>query len=118
MYLLALYLYIKLDAVWIDLDTVDIDLDTSLHSAEGSVGSATQLLEGRKPTFVTCLLERACSLSSIFHPDYLIRERHPVPQERRLSLQSDSLDCSFYVVDLYYRSLVKLRQESQIPPPL
>ena len=34
MYLLALNLYIKLDAVWIDLDTVDIDLDTSLHSAD------------------------------------------------------------------------------------
>ena len=85
---------------------------------EGSVGSATQLLEGRKPTFVTCLLERTCSLSNIFHPDYLIRERHPVFQERRLSLQSDSVDCSFYVVDLYYKSLVKLRQESQIPPPI
>ena len=28
------------------------------------------------------------------------------------------MDCSFYVVDLHYRSLVKLRQESQIPPPL
>ena len=28
------------------------------------------------------------------------------------------MDCSFYVVDLYYRSLVKLRQESQIPPPI
>ena len=67
---------------------------------EGSVGSAAQLLEGRKPSFVTHLLERTCSLSSIFPPDYLIRERHPVFQERRLSLQSDSLDCSFYVVDL------------------
>ena len=85
---------------------------------EGSVGSAAQLLKGRRPTFVTCLLERTCSLSRIFHPDYLIRERHPVLQERKLSLQSDSLDCSFYVVDLHYRSLVKLGQESQIPPPL
>ena len=28
------------------------------------------------------------------------------------------MDCSFYVVDLYKRSLVKLRQESQIPPPI
>ena len=28
------------------------------------------------------------------------------------------MDCSFYVVELYYRSLVKLRQESQIPPPI
>ena len=28
------------------------------------------------------------------------------------------MDCSFYVVDLHYRSLVKLRQESQIPPPI
>ena len=28
------------------------------------------------------------------------------------------MDYSFYVVDLHYRSLVKLRQESQIPPPL
>ena len=35
---------------------------------EGSVGSATQLLEGRKPTFVTRLLKRTCSLLSIFHP--------------------------------------------------
>ena len=77
---------------------------------EGSVGSATQLLKGRKPTFVTHSLERTCSLSSIFHPDYLITERHPVFQERRLYPQSDSLDCSFYVVDLHYRSLVKLRQ--------
>ena len=84
---------------------------------EGSVGSAIELLEGRRPTFVTCLLERTCSLSSIFHPDYLIRERHPVLQGR-LSLQSDSLDCSFYVEDLHYRSLVKLRQESQISPSL
>ena len=80
------------------------------------VGSATQLLTEKKPTFVNRLLERTCSLFSIFHPDYLVRERNPVLQERRYSLQSDSLDCSFYVVDLYYRSLVKLRQESQIPP--
>ena len=28
------------------------------------------------------------------------------------------MDYSFYVVDLYYRSLAKLRQESQIPPPI
>ena len=28
------------------------------------------------------------------------------------------MDCSFYVVDLHYRSLVKLRQESQIPPSI
>ena len=28
------------------------------------------------------------------------------------------MDCSFYVVDLHYRSLVKFRQESQIPSPL
>ena len=28
------------------------------------------------------------------------------------------MDCSFYVVDPYYRSLVKLRQESQIPSPI
>ena len=82
---------------------------------EGSVGSATQLLTGRKPTFVNRLLERTCSLFSIFHPDHLVRERHPVFQERRYSLQSDSLDCSFYIVDLYFRSLVKLRQVSQIP---
>ena len=39
-------------------------------------------------------------------------------QERRLSLQNDSLDCSVYTVDFHYRSLVKLRQESQIPPPI
>ena len=36
MYLLALNLDIKLDAVWIDLDAVDIDLDTSLHSADAN----------------------------------------------------------------------------------
>ena len=55
---------------------------------------------------------------SIFHPDHLVRERHPVFQERRYFLQSDSLDCSFHIVDICYRSLVKLRQESQIPPPI
>ena len=76
------------------------------------------LSQREKTHFVTHLLERTCSLSSIFHPDYLIREIHPVLQERRLSLQSDSLDCSLYVVALHYRSLVKLRPESQIPPPL
>ena len=47
----------------------------------------------------------------------MVRERHPTFQERRNSLQSDSLDCSSYAVDLYFRSLVKYRQESQIPPP-
>ena len=62
-------------------------------------------------------MERAHSLSSIFHPDHLIRERHPTLQERRDSLQNDSLDCPSYIVDLHFRSLVKLRQESQIPPP-
>ena len=36
MYLLALNLYIKLDAVWIDLDAVDIDLDASLHSDDAN----------------------------------------------------------------------------------
>ena len=41
---------------------------------EGLVGSATQLVEGRKSTFVTHLLERTCSLSSIFHPNHLIRD--------------------------------------------
>ena len=34
MYLLALNLYIKLDAVWIDLDMVDINLDALLCSAD------------------------------------------------------------------------------------
>ena len=53
-----------------------------------------------------------------WYPDHLVRERHPVFQERRYSLQSDSLDCSYYIVDLCYRSLVKLRQESQIAPPV
>ena len=72
------------------------------------------LMEGNPPR----LLERSCSLFSIFHPDHSIRQRDPVFQERRYSLQSDSLDCSFYVVYLYYRSLVKLRQESQIQPPI
>ena len=47
----------------------------------------------------------------------MIRERHPTIQERRDSLQSDSLDCPSYIVDLHFRSLVKYRQESQIPPP-
>ena len=36
MYLLALNLYIKLDAVWIDLDAVDINLDALLHSANAN----------------------------------------------------------------------------------
>ena len=46
----------------------------------------------------------------------MIRERHPTLQERRDSLQNDSLDCPSYIVDLHFRSLVKYRQESQIPP--
>ena len=84
---------------------------------EGSVGSALQLIEGRKPTFVTRRIERTHSLSSIFHPDHLIRERHPTLQERRDSLQNYSLDCPSYIVDLHFRGLVKYRQESQIPLP-
>ena len=84
---------------------------------EGSVGSACQIIEGKRPTFVTCRIERTHSLFSIFHPDHLVRERYPTFQERRNSLQSDSLDCPSYAVDLYFRSLVKYRQESQIPPP-
>ena len=84
---------------------------------EGSVGSAGQIIEGKRPTFVTRRIERTHSLSSIFHPDHLVRERYPTFQERRNSLQSDSLDCPSYTVDLYFRSLVKYRQESQIPPP-
>ena len=47
----------------------------------------------------------------------MIRERHPTLQERRDSLQNNSLDCPSYIVDLHFRSLVKYRQESQIPPP-
>ena len=47
----------------------------------------------------------------------MVRERYPTLRERRNSLQSDSLDCPSYAVDLYFRSLVKYRQESQIPPP-
>ena len=47
----------------------------------------------------------------------MVRERYPTFQERRNTLQSDSLDCPSYAVDLYFRSLVKYRQESQIPPP-
>ena len=47
----------------------------------------------------------------------MVRERYPTFQERRNSLQSNSLDCPSYAVDLYFRSLVKYRQESQIPPP-
>ena len=84
---------------------------------EGSVGSALQKIEGRRPTFVTHQIERTHSLSSIFHPDHLIRERHPTLQERRDSLQNNSLDCLSYIVDLHFRSLVKYGQESQIPPP-
>ena len=47
----------------------------------------------------------------------MVRERYPTFRERRNSLQSDSLDCPSYAVGLYFRSLVKYRQESQIPPP-
>ena len=61
-------------------------------------------------------IERTHSLSSIFHPDLLIRKRHPTLQERRDSLQNKSLDSPSYIVDLHFRSLVKYRQESQIPP--
>ena len=101
------------------------DIETTFHTlpknhplwTEGSVGSALQIIEGRKPTFVTHQIERTHSLSSIFHPDHLIRERHSTLQERRDSLQNDSLDCPSYIVTLHFRSLVKLRQESQIPPP-
>ena len=84
---------------------------------KGSVGSALQIIQGKRPTFVTCRIERTHSLSSVFHPDHLVRERYPTLQERRNSLQSDFLDCPSYAVDLYFRSLVKYRQESQIPPP-
>ena len=84
---------------------------------KGSVGSTHQIIEGKRPTFATCRIERTHSLSSIFHPDHLVRERYPTFRERRNSLQSDSLDCPSYAVDLYFRSLVKYRQESQIPPP-
>ena len=48
----------------------------------------------------------------------MVRERYPTFQVRRNSLQSDSLDCPPYAIDLYFRSLVKYRQESQIPPPI
>ena len=65
---------------------------------EGSVGSALQIIGGRRPTFVTHRIERTHSLFSN-------------------SLQDDSLDCPSYIVDLHFRSLVKYRQESQIPPP-
>ena len=81
------------------------------------MGSALQIIEGRRPTFVTRQIERTHSLPSIFHPDQLIRERHPTLQERRDSLQNDSLDYPSYIVDLHFRSLVKYRQESQIPLP-
>ena len=99
-----------------------LDTETTFHTlpkthplwTEGSVGSARQLIEGRKPTFTTCLLQRTCSLFSIFHPEHLIRDRHPTLQERRNSFQNDSLDCLPYIVDLHFRSLVKLRQESPL----
>ena len=101
------------------------DLEATFHTpprshplwTEGSVRSAHQVIKGKRPTFVTRQLERTHSLVSIFHPDHLVRERHPTFRERRNSLQSDSLDCPSYAVDLYFRSLVKYRQESQIPPP-
>ena len=48
----------------------------------------------------------------------MVRERYHTLQERRNSLQSDSLECPSYIVDLHFRSLVKYRQESQIPPPI
>ena len=44
---------------------------------EGSVGSACQIIEGKRPTFVTRQIERTHSLFSIFHPDHLVRERYP-----------------------------------------
>ena len=47
----------------------------------------------------------------------MVRERYHTLQERRNSLQSNSLECPSYIVDLHFRSLVKYRQESQIPPP-
>ena len=47
----------------------------------------------------------------------MVRERYPTFRERRNSLQSNSLDCPSYAVDLYFRNLVKYRQESQIPAP-
>ena len=47
----------------------------------------------------------------------MVKERYPTFRERRNSLQSDSLDCPSYAVDLYFGSFVKYRQESQIPPP-
>ena len=56
---------------------------------------------------ITHQIERTHSLSSIFHPDHLIRGRHPTPQERRDSLQNNSLDCPSYIADLHFRSLVK-----------
>ena len=84
---------------------------------EDSVGSAHQRIGGKRPSFNTRGLERPHSLFSIFHPDRLIRDRHPSFRERRNSLQSDSLVCPSYIVDLHFRSLVKYRQESQIPPP-
>ena len=82
-----------------------------------SVGSAHQIIKGKRPTFITRRLERTHSLFSIFHPDHIIRDRYPTFRERRNSLQSDSLVCPSYIVDLHFRSLVKYRQESQIPPP-
>ena len=54
---------------------------------------------------LSCLLERTCSLFSIFHPDHLIKERYQTLQERRNSLQNDSLDHASYIVDLHFRSL-------------
>ena len=50
--------------------------------AEGSVGSALQIIEGRRSTFVIHWIDRTPSVSSIFHPDHLIRERHPTHQKR------------------------------------
>ena len=47
----------------------------------------------------------------------MIRERHSTLQERRNSLQNDSLNCPSYIVNVHFRSLLKYRQESQIPPP-
>ena len=75
------------------------------------------MIEGRRPTFIPHQIERTHSLSSIFHPDHLIRQRHPALQERSNSLQNDSLDCPSYIVDLHFRGLVKYRKKSQIPPP-
>ena len=58
MYLLALNLYIKLDAVHIGLDTVDIKLDALLHTTNAS-------------WYLYKQLHHLCQLNKDHHPEFV-----------------------------------------------